>query len=400
LDAGDAEPSYVSSGATVVFSQPIVGTTINAPNIIDGSKYLVFIDSVPTGGLKTVSGGSGISESYVKDTDYTAGQSWDIWIVYTSGTSCKDDLTLSGEFGSSTQTDTRPDSQTDCDVYVALGWDGSSFESIYSIDTANDEVDIDVNPTFDCRQAFSYLKYAQTVSEAQLLDLYGEFGADDIANYFFTGIRRSLRFDNTTALQAKETSGARWYDKVVSDGDPTVNPTSGGGGIKINYYEKVFVSIIGQTSSASGGVGNAVLSIPMTSTGLTITATVYDTLGVIVGSATSLTDRGNGIYSAFFSLASVDDGQYIVLFTDSDSEQVGEGELFVRGGNEVSPEIYFNGTLDTVKISGTKDTLDDLNDVSPTEVWQENIVGAGLPNGSAGQVLENVPPLIATQDSL
>lgn len=259
IDPAATVPVLTETSGTITIDNAFT-STINLPNIIDDSKYLFFIDGVATGGLQTVSGGSGISEAFTAGTDFTAGDSWEVWIVYyESGTGpgrTKIELDITGSFGSSTETITRTESQEDCPIYTALGWDGADYDAQYSIDNAGDEVDIDVGGPFDATQMFAYLKYAQTVSEANLLDLFGEFGADDIANYWFADNRLTVRLDNTSGTRAQESSGVRWYTK-----SGTGDPVKTGENIDINWREKVYTSVV---TVASPVITGDIADIPAT----------------------------------------------------------------------------------------------------------------------------------------
>jgi hypothetical protein len=144
-----------------------------------------------------------------------------------------------------------------------------------------------------------------------------------------------------------------------------------------------------------------------------------------------MSEDGPALYIGDFDVTTRNDGQYVVRFeTNTPDKLYGTGSLYIRDGKEVSPEMYFNQALDTVanvtlvattttntdmiapdnagivangnaiaalndfdpstdqvtvatnndktgySISGTKNTLDDLNDVSASDVYAEFTTGS------------------------
>lgn len=222
------------------YTGPVVVTTtqILVPAIVDGSKYLVFLNGTPTSGLQTVAGGNGLDIIYTLGVDYAVGDTWEIWIVYYGGLTAKGELSISGTFGATTSVVERNDEQPDCPVYAANSIDGADEAPNFTADTANDEIDITVTESWSILALYAWYKYEMTQSEASLLDLFKQITAINQADYQINDLRGILiRLGHPTGTRAKETSGAR-LRTVTGDGDPvTLNNN-----VDVNYRTEVFVT--------------------------------------------------------------------------------------------------------------------------------------------------------------
>lgn len=89
---------------------------------------------------------------------------------------------------------------------------------------------------------------------------------------------------------------------------------------------------------------------PFSNTGLTLIARVYAKDGTEqTGSPVTCSEVASALYTGDFALASITDDAYSVRFeTNTPDELYGTGKLFVRNGEEVTQEGFFNATLDEV----------------------------------------------------
>jgi hypothetical protein len=141
LTPGQQAPTKLETDGTITFDTSST-FTIQLPNIIDGSNYQIkntTTDTILTYG--TVSGGSGIDESYNSGTDFTAGDNGRVRIQYQSGVTAKDFIEVVFSFPSDTSTSSNPIAQTDFEVYNDNGTDGSTFTE-FTWDSGNIEIDI------------------------------------------------------------------------------------------------------------------------------------------------------------------------------------------------------------------------------------------------------------------
>lgn len=68
-------------------------------------------------------------------------------------------------------------------------------------------------------------------------------------------------------------------------------------------------------------------------------------------------------------------------------------------GFETTPPVI-PGSCDLTGVNAKLDDILVLLNAVPANVWEYIIVNAGLPNGSSGQVLENIPKIIAQKEDL
>ena len=58
------------------------------------------------------------------------------------------------------------------------------------------------------------------------------------------------------------------------------------------------------------------------------------------------------------------------------------------------------GSCDLTEVNAKLDSIIVLLNAIPLKVWQKILVNAGYPNGSAGQLLENIPKFISQKEDL
>lgn len=136
---------------------------------------------------------------------------------------------------------------------------------------------------------------------------------------------------------------------------------------------------------------------PFTDTGLTLLGKVYNSTGAQEGSTVAMSEDGPALYIGDFDVSARSDGQYIVRFeTNTPDKLYGTGSLYIRDGKEVSPEMYFNQALDTVSnvtlVATTTTNTDMRGTDSANTVAPDN---AGITaNGNAIAALNNFNPSV------
>ena len=108
---------------------------------------------------------------------------------------------------------------------------------------------------------------------------------------------------------------------------------------------------------------------PFSNTGLTLIARVYAKDGTEqTGSPVTCSEVASALYTGDFALASITDDAYSVRFeTNTPDELYGTGKLFVRNGEEVTQEGFFNPTLDAVANVTLVDTCTTNTDMRGTD---------------------------------
>lgn len=126
-------------------------------------------------------------------------------------------------------------------VFATIGIDGSTQESTFSPNYANDRLLLDSNTNFSGVGAYSYYCYLLTTSEG-MYNFWGGVTALDVANFRINTAILDLYFDETAGF-VRQTDAVRWFR---DDGlRPALDPTTGGAGIEINWQVPVSVVTAG-----------------------------------------------------------------------------------------------------------------------------------------------------------
>jgi len=141
LPSGLTTSSSTEGGTITIQSAPTT-YTLAFPNIIDGSRFQIYNITQDTElSNALVSGGSGISEIFIADTDFMAGDVGRYRIAFQDGLNCKKGIEGTFTFQGTTTTNSIPITQVDDTVYTSAGVDGS-LVSEFSWDSGNVQVDI------------------------------------------------------------------------------------------------------------------------------------------------------------------------------------------------------------------------------------------------------------------
>ena len=105
---------------------------------------------------------------------------------------------------------------------------------------------------------------------------------------------------------------------------------------------------------------------PFNATGLTLLGKVYASTGLQLGADVAMTEDSTGVYTGDYALGAVADGAYMVRFQTA-TKMYGTGELYVRGGVEVTQQNFFNPATDTVANVTLVDTTTTNTDMRGTD---------------------------------
>jgi len=252
----DATTITAGTNVTVVKIAPIT-----APNLISGSRVRLYND---TDGVEIYNGvlsSNGFSYEYT----WTTNKNVTLTATYCSGLVAKLGISASGIISSTGVVFL--DSQSEDTVYTSYGIDGSTVTE-YAADYVNDEINLVMASDFTGASLYSWWVYNLT-SELGIRDFFGGVTAKDSANIRFNADVISLRLDNVTSTNLIQTDNIRIYRS--DSAYPVINPTTGKGGIDINWRSSVYIGTVDIVSALepdltiiNEGVKKASLLIPHT----------------------------------------------------------------------------------------------------------------------------------------
>jgi hypothetical protein len=241
LRGASAHPDFTrfqaDSGA---YATPPTVAHLAVTDIVPGSRIQIYNVTTATEVVNAVVPGASYTAEYLDGTGYTAGDTVRVRITYQSGASAMcgfQGTTLVGPTGWGIAAEQGP-----CPVYAALGLDGSDYVGQFDADYVDTEVDIIVAANFLISEWYAWWAYNLTTEEG-IRSFFGGVTAVDVGNYLINNSVVNIRFDNTTSTEIYALDNRRVYR---ADGTrPVKNPTSGGGGIDIEWREKVLLAETG-----------------------------------------------------------------------------------------------------------------------------------------------------------
>jgi hypothetical protein len=133
-------------------------------------------------------------------------------------------------------------------VYVAYGIDGDTVTK-FDPDYMNDQVDLNISSNFGGAEFYAWYN-ANLATEEGIRKFYGAVTAIDEGNIRINSSILNLKFDNLTSSNVFQNDNIRISR---SDSDyPIINPTTGGGGIDINWRNVVFIAETGVSGLTAG----------------------------------------------------------------------------------------------------------------------------------------------------
>jgi hypothetical protein len=210
LALGQTEPTYTSSGATVVFDQPILATTWTNPDLADGTTILVRnIDTSTTiAYVASLATGTGYSITLVPGVDYTPGDEIQVRQSRKNGTTYYVERTSRIITSAGGGTITEADALSQCSICTAFALDGEDYDAKFDIDYVDDELDIDVTGTWQTAQLMVWWKWQMTVQTA-MESFWGAWSVESDGSFKNNVDTLSSVLDNTTATDCVETSRRR-----------------------------------------------------------------------------------------------------------------------------------------------------------------------------------------------
>jgi hypothetical protein len=226
---GSTDATTITAGANVIILRI---APITAPNLLAGSRVRLYnvTDSVEI--YNNVLSSSGFSYNYF----WTANKTIKLTATYQNGTTAK--LTVEAVGVVTTSGLQFLNSQEDDTIYNAYALNGSSITK-FQADYVNDEIDLKIATDFLATELYAWWVYNLTTING-IRDFVGGITAQDAANLRINTNIISIKLDNITASDLLQTDNIRIYrsDLVY----PVARPTSGGGGINVNWQNQVYVA--------------------------------------------------------------------------------------------------------------------------------------------------------------
>ena len=212
--------------------------TIAAASIIDDSRVQIYnVTKAAELDNSVVSGGAGYSfDVNLLGSTVDSGDVIRIRATYAVGTVAKEESTGTGVLSESGLSFLL--TQDNDTVYNTLAINGSA-QTGFSADYVDDEVDITVAANFSLANLYAWWTYNTTTAQG-ISDFFGGLVAEDIANFKINNSVVDIFLDNTTSTEVFSTDNRRLYR---ADGArPVKSPTTGGGGVDVEWREKVLVA--------------------------------------------------------------------------------------------------------------------------------------------------------------
>ena len=226
---------------------PPVTYSLQLPNIIDGSRFQIY--NVTTGSElnnATVSGGTGISASYTKGTEYTAGDVGRYRVSYQSGVNAKEPIEGSFTFTTASTVNSLPTTQVAFTNYTTFGVDGSAI-SEFSWDSGNIEVDINDADNSTSVQRFAAWYYYFITTSVGINEGFGAILWESLNSIRINAAVVGVKIDNTKTIPLLLTGG-RIYG---TDGATIIASLSGSIQVDYDPVYTVETSVSGLTPAES-----------------------------------------------------------------------------------------------------------------------------------------------------
>jgi len=235
---GNTLATAITAGTNVTI---IKVAPITAPNLLSGSRVRLYnvTDSVEI--YNAVLSSAGFSY----DFSWTANKTIKLIATYQNGTTAKLAVEATGVVTSSGLQFLN--SQENDAIYNTYAIDGSTVTK-FEPDYANDQIDLKIGTNFFVAELYAWWVYNLTTING-IRDFVGGITAEDAANLRINANLVSIKLDNITATIVRQLDNIRIYRS--DSAYPVVQPTSGGGGMDVNWQEKVYIATLDSNAIAA-----------------------------------------------------------------------------------------------------------------------------------------------------
>lgn len=233
--SGDPHPFFTRFQADDgSYYTPPQAITLNAPNLTAGRVQLYNVTTASEIENTTIT--SGYTAGWVDGGDFTAGDT--IRLRWTAANKMEVEAFSAAPASGSVSFVNTP---VDDDVYINNGVDGATITQ-FSADYTDDEVDLIVPSNFNGVDLYAWWKHNLTTPQG-ISDFFGGCTALDQANYRFNKNIVNVLLDNTTNTNVIQLDNVRIF--LSDETYPVKVPTTGGGGIDVNWRDKVYLTVTG-----------------------------------------------------------------------------------------------------------------------------------------------------------
>ena len=231
---------------------------VSIPNAPDGARYRISNQSRSNAEIANgiVSGGAGISTTFIADdasVPHVEGDTIHVDVTYPVSTTAYLPSRVIGQASASGVSGFV--AQVDDDIYNFHGIDGSAL-TIFEADFVDDEIDIIVSQNFVGAALYAFYVHSLTL-EAGIREWLGAITAIDNANFRVNTSVMSIKLDNDTVNNVWQTDNVRVFR---DDGArPVKHPTTGGGGIDVNWRSQVYTTVV---TTSEGVITGDISQVP------------------------------------------------------------------------------------------------------------------------------------------
>lgn len=215
--------------------------TISAPNLLNGSRVRIYNVTNLVEIYNDVLTSAGFSQAFI----FTGNKTIKLTATYQNGTNAKLAVEATGvltagglQFLNSQENDA---------IYNGYAIDGSTVTK-FEADYVNDQIDLKIGTNFFVSELYAWWVYNLTTING-IRDFVGGITAEDASNLRINANFVSIKLDNITSTIVRQLDNIRIYRS--DSAYPVVQPTSGGGGMDVNWQEKVYVATLDSNAIAA-----------------------------------------------------------------------------------------------------------------------------------------------------
>lgn len=378
-----ATTTYTSSAGTFV-NIGVTGLTANSRiqlyNVTDASE---------------IYNGIVAATSYSQYVQYTTDKTIRLRATYVNGVTAKQGYETTGTLtviGLSFAV-----AQLDCPVYNTFAIDGSMVTG-FTADYVDDEVDITLGSNFNITDLFAWWKYNEHTALG-ISSFFGGLISIDQANFEIHDDVVDMYLDNTTDTEIWALDNRRLMRK---DGArPIKNPTSGGGGIDVEWREKVLFANSSEIAAikvktdnlpaipASQGDVTSLNNLSLAQVeGSTILAKEATSQTILADTGELQTNQGNWLTATGFATpANVSDSQTAII-AEVDANEAKIDLLETKAQADASQAIL------VAEHDATQATLAGLNNLSLAQVEGSTVLAKEASLVTINQGVKNASILV------
>jgi hypothetical protein len=246
INATPGTYSIQNAGAGTLSLSVVTTISVSNANLVAGSRVQLYnvtqaaeIENV------TLAGVGYTSATLTLGTEYNSGDTLRLRATQISGATAKAEYEENAV--ATTVNISFVGAQVSDDVYDTYAIDGSTVTGFAADYAPDDEVDVTVASNFTMASFYAWWVYNNTTTQG-MQEFYGGISAVDAANLRVNTSVVPIYMDNTTATNLRQTDTIRFYRDDAAY--PVRDPTTGGGGLDVNWQTPVLIVMTGSALTA------------------------------------------------------------------------------------------------------------------------------------------------------